>query len=199
MYRTRILFQPIATVAIRMTADPYKAHQFVKELVPEGRYLYDFIVSKQGVCLDLVSPCMPNLAPLKPFKEVLAKEPSSRESTALPAVGATFRFKLRATPSRHLPNTKVRVGIVGEGEQIAWLRRQGARLGFTIAPGQVVADDQGLISFSKSRDDRPIRYVDCHYTGYLTVTDPQAFRTAMADGVGRGKAFGFGMLRLGAA
>ena len=71
-------------------------------------------------------------------------------------------------------------------DQLDWLDRQGAKFGFSIKGCAIVNDS--WISFNKVR----IRAVT--YDGVLTITDADAFRTVLTQGIGRGKAYGCGLL-----
>ena len=51
-------------------------------------------------------------------------------------------------------------------------------------------------SFKKSKLDKDVRLLSVTYEGLLTVTDAQKFRDALTGGIGRGKAYGMGLLTI---
>lgn len=75
-----------------------------------------------------------------------------------------------------------------------WLAGQGARAGFSV--GQVVAGDYAAHALpgQKGRRDRQPKFGVLDLTGVISVTEPAAFVTALAQGFGRAKAFGCGLM-----
>lgn len=114
--------------------------------------------------------------------------------------GRRLRFRLRANPTRKI-DTKTgpdgvrrhgrRVPVRGEQAQVEWLRRQGQRHGFVIR--MVSIQSSGGPELQRSRSaGRTFQGV--LFEGSLQVVDAEAFRKALAHGIGPGKAFGFGLL-----
>jgi CRISPR system Cascade subunit CasE len=50
--------------------------------------------------------------------------------------------------------------------------------------------------FKKTGDKKPLMFNRVDFTGVLNVTDPEGIRTALLNGVGRAKSFGYGMLQI---
>lgn len=121
------------------------------------------------------------------------------------AAGLRLGFVLRANPTvardgeRHdvVMAAMKREGITRaeaiESAGGAWLERQGARAGF-------VVERVGLRigSYMRHRFERPdgmeMVLASLDFEGFLTVTDAAAFMGALIGGLGRGKAFGFGLM-----
>lgn len=83
-----------------------------------------------------------------------------------------------------------------------WLTGQGAWGGF--APEHVAVDDYSVHRFAKKRGARkygmPVTFGVLDITGRtLRVTDPAAFVTTLARGIGRAKAFGGGLMLISRA
>ena len=62
-------------------------------------------------------------------------------------------------------------------------------------------DSVKLVSFQRTRAHRKLRArhtegPDAVMRGVLTVTDPEAFASTLAQGIGRHRSYGFGMLLL---
>ncbi len=84
-----------------------------------------------------------------------------------------------------------RLGAVADAGQ-AWLERQGAAHGFTLAEGVGV---DGYEPVRIPRDSgKPARFSQMDFTGRLTVTDPEVFLASLSRGFGRARAFGCGLM-----
>ena len=130
--------------------------------------------------------------------------------------GDRLRFALRANPVVALPGARgergKRVDVVmralygvARGEQRlaaretiipeagrSWLAKQGERYGFALE-GEVGVDGYETIRLPRSGAD-PIRYGVLDFEGVLSVRDPAAFLTQLAEGFGRARAFGCGLM-----
>lgn len=128
-------------------------------------------------------------------------------------VGREFVFRLRANPTKRISAGNAseterwhgkRVELRREEDQIAWLRRKGTQAGFalvTVRAGGEVAQVQrtGLAGrVSSQRGPQPLAFGSVVFEGRLRVTDAALFRQALEDGIGSGKAFGFGLLSIAA-
>lgn len=104
-----------------------------------------------------------------------------------------------------------RVELRREEDRLLWLGQQGARCGFEVvtarlAPGlgdagsrefPVARADPAPRLWGAKRDqqvDRRLTFATALFEGELRVTDPAAFRAAIENGIGPGKAFGCGLL-----
>jgi len=105
----------------------------------------------------------------------------------------TWNFRLCANPVEHKkqkPDDK-RGKIFALRflpEQLEWLDRQGRKRGFIVKGCDVIGDEWKV--FNKVR----IRAIT--FDGLLSITDAEAFRVALANGIGRGKAYGCGLLTI---
>ena len=104
------------------------------------------------------------------------------------------------------PKKRRRIPIYKEEEQIKWLARQGERCGFQIANIKIEPAVRNLmsareekISFKKSGEKHLVTYGSVVFEGVLTVADADKFRDALVNGIGQGKAYGFGLLSIAPA
>jgi CRISPR system Cascade subunit CasE len=112
------------------------------------------------------------------------------------------------------------IGLLTDEAQLAWLIRRSECHGFRlVVQGHT---GEGMPSFAVSqRNESEVRsagkdkrtlfpqmvtaeghratFASARFDGELKVTDPDAFRKAVYSGVGRGKAFGFGLLSVARA
>jgi CRISPR system Cascade subunit CasE len=138
------------------------------------------------------------------------------------APGQRLRFRLRASPSISLPDASAKRGrrkdpvsvalnkLPEKGrtqrddviEQVgrAWLERQGARTGFTLTePTLLRVDGEDHRALPRGGRREPIRFSVLDFEGVLEVTEPALFVTGLANGFGRAKAFGCGLMLIRSA
>jgi len=94
------------------------------------------------------------------------------------------------------PSTPAEKAAWREGELREWLERQGRRGGFVVdrvEVGPIVA--RRIVRTENGRPrGRPMTFHEVEFTGALRVVDGEAFAVTCGCGVGRGKAFGYGLL-----
>ena len=77
---------------------------------------------------------------------------------------------------------------------INWLRARTDSNGFSIEPGQVVADGYQQHRSRIKRQRRLVCYSSVDFQGILTIINTERFRKALFSGIGKSKAFGCGLL-----
>jgi CRISPR system Cascade subunit CasE len=139
--------------------------------------------------------------------------------------GDRFAFRLTANPTRSVrvedgASRTRRVEHVTAAHQVQWLMGQATRHGFCILgssatqPGtQDAALDLRLLRRDKLRfrrsgssrsrsargdvaEHKPVTIVQVAYEGGMEVTDPDRLKSALTSGIGRGRAYGCGLLTL---
>ena len=136
--------------------------------------------------------------------------------------GMTLVFRLQANPTKRIGKSddkakdkfkpsgnkeiRRRVELRTDEERFSWLERQGERFGFQIAKlkiepavRNVVSAQEEKISFRKSGKKDPVTYGSVVFEGVLKVTDADNFKKALINGIGQGKAYGFGLLSVAKA
>ncbi len=94
-----------------------------------------------------------------------------------------------------------------EEKQVEWLKNKGTQGGFTIEyddldrPLLIVGPSLDHIVrkpkvHCKPKEDEFITITGVDFTGILRVTDPVLFEKSLREGIGRSKAFGFGLLSI---
>ena len=111
--------------------------------------------------------------------------------------GELLAFRLRANPT--FRRGRRRLAWLRRADQLAWLQRCGARGGF--APVALTVTQEGAVWTRKRVGgvSQGLCFRSVLFAGWLRVTDPQTLAETVADGLGSGKAFGFGLLSLGPA
>lgn len=109
--------------------------------------------------------------------------------------GRAVRFRIDANPlkSVRVPGLQrgKRVPVSGE-EALTWWGRQAGRAGLSNHFVLDLPQPDVLGSHSESS----IRLRAMRFEGVATVTDPEALRTAIITGIGRGRAYGLGLLSI---
>jgi CRISPR system Cascade subunit CasE len=132
--------------------------------------------------------------------------------------GRRLVFRLRANPTQCKSSGKQSgrrgkpLAVFGAENQLAWLHRQGAAGGFRVDSARVRPDlssfaaraPHASVSWQQGRKKAgakslALTFGAVVFEGVLTVTDAGTFRDTLAKGVGRGKAYGFGLLSVAPA
>lgn len=119
------------------------------------------------------------------------------------AAGGRWRFKLCANPvickSEYKPEKGGRgkvCALVGAEGQRKWLLDRAQSYGFSVEPQEFGITRIDRQSFQKGASRRRVSLLAVTYEGLLTVTDERLFRQSLCEGIGRGKAYGAGMLTI---
>ncbi|MCR4764224.1 MAG: type I-E CRISPR-associated protein Cas6/Cse3/CasE [Lachnospiraceae bacterium] len=113
--------------------------------------------------------------------------------------GQTWRFDLVTMPFKKerrddSGNSRRRM-IRDEEERLEWLFRKAEQNGFSILEVQEFKDEKMNIYHPSDKGGKMV--MDSYrYTGSMTIKDASAFRKAVQEGIGPGKAYGLGMLLL---
>lgn len=123
--------------------------------------------------------------------------------------GMVLNFRLRANPTKKIdtksgPDGQRRNGrrkkLQGETAQIGWLQRKASLGGFTLldARRSDEAGEVGYKTLGAATEGEPMKmfFGSVLFEGTLRVTDADKVRRTLVDGIGSGKAFGFGLLSL---
>jgi CRISPR system Cascade subunit CasE len=124
--------------------------------------------------------------------------------------GRRLLFRLLANPTKRVSakNTEEdarwlgkRIELRSEEDQIAWLRRKGDAAGFRLLAARVNRDVPNVQTMPRPktsgwREKSRLSFGSALFNGELEITDSERFRQALSDGVGPGKAYGFGLLSI---
>lgn len=109
-----------------------------------------------------------------------------------------WQFRLTANPTitKKVSSDEERGKVMAHitvAHQEQWLIDRAERCGFALLPDEFCVTKNQTFSFSKHEQKRST-LLSVTYDGILTVTDPEKFRDAMVHGIGRGKAYGNGLM-----
>jgi CRISPR system Cascade subunit CasE len=130
--------------------------------------------------------------------------------------GDRLAFRLTVNPVHSIRRkdgepTKLTAHITPR-HQLAWLLQRQQTAGFSLLEKtsstptvndldryQVVLHNRRNLSFAKSRDTKRVTLTTVTFDGRLEITDADAFRRTLTRGLGRGKAYGCGLMTLAGA
>ena len=166
-------------------SDNLVAHSVVSALCPKdgGRTLFRVDCDGIGPFLLVQSPTIPQpvipgvALETKPVQIALSKR--------------RYSFKVRANPTKNDEAGK-RIGIVEKDEREAWLRKVFYGNGMEVE--EVSSLSEGVRKLE--RNGRSISVYSCMFFGTVSVNDPVMAEGLLANGVGKCKAFGFGLISL---
>lgn len=193
-------FLDYETAARGKIRDIYDWHQLVWDAFP-GRdgQPRDFLTRLDRVerdrqfCLLIVSPRLPVRPDLWP---TVAETWQTREIKPAFFCRGTYRFQLRANPTKRDNATRKRLALRNPEEQAAWFHRKAGQSGFAIDDDALRLVPEGREYFRIEKRGQSGFHHAVEFEGVLTVTDKTTFQTAFSQGIGPAKSFGFGLLSL---
>ena len=188
----------------------------------EGRLLWRVDTDAHDVRLYITSPFEPGL---EHIVEQTGWSASPGQTTDYGRFlnqltrGQSYRFRATLNPvkQQRIPNSRGKLlPFCREEEQIEWLCSRSSKWGFSLPTVPPPADatingasEAGMIpgarvlrssnrTFTKSRgtDRHHVTQRQVTFIGSLTVEDPALLRHALSQGMGRGKAYGCGLMTL---
>jgi len=116
-------------------------------------------------------------------------------SRGAPGSGRGKRHDVVMDALRHIPReerAEHRLRLVATAGQ-AWLAAQGERHGFALE-GVPACDGYEAVQLPRQGQKKPMRFSQIDFTGRLRVTEPDLFTESLAQGFGKAKAFGCGLM-----
>lgn len=202
MYLTQLRLDPRHPAARRDLADPYDMHRtLVRAFVRDDKQAPPRFLWRLEPGRDWHQPVVLVQSALAPDWSFLSSAPGYLQPAGDPPsktfepqdliqTGARCRFRLTANPT--VTREGKRYGLVGENAQLAWLHRQGERLGFSVELGLV----SGSLTVHGRKSGGRVSLLQVVFDGVLQVRDGAALSQAVTAGIGHGKAFGCGLLSL---
>ena len=247
MHYSRLMLNPRSRAVRRDLADAFQMHRSVMSAFPQleerdrsdpesGSILWRVDTDQRsGVTMLIVQS---ELAP--DWNVLLGRQPEyvaapagderppidTKERTLVLSAGQVLSFRLRANPTRKLKadgrKNGVRVGLVTEEEQLAWLQRKAEASGFRLhsvvvipeeppAPrrtrqpesgqrdessGGVAVATAAKAAATKTAVTQKMTHVAVRFEGVLQVINSVTFQQTLRSGIGSAKGFGFGLLSI---
>jgi CRISPR system Cascade subunit CasE len=143
-------------------------------------------------------------------RHLLASPPQTKPFSPAVARGQRLRFRLLANAVFRARRQSVhrsgqpmqekwvgkRIGVGGDEKSLRnWIERRGNAAGFSVSELTLLQPGYVLVH-KPNPPGQAMRLRSVRYEGVLNVTDTTRFLAAVAEGIGPGKAFGFGLLSL---
>lgn len=206
MYLTQLLLNPAHAEARRDLADAYQMHRTLSRAfatsadAPVPRFLWRVERERAAGAGNIVllqadrAGDWHNLGEAAGYLLEAARE-KQVDVDRVVTQGQRCRFRLRANPS--VKRDGKRWGLHDEVAQLAWLQRQGERLGFAVQGADVSQRER--MQVSQPRSQQRITVDSVQFDGLLSVVDAALLRPVLLSGIGPAKALGLGMLSLAPA
>ncbi|MFD7161750.1 type I-E CRISPR-associated protein Cas6/Cse3/CasE [Kribbella sp. NPDC059898] len=220
MFLTRMALNDVRRGTKKLLASPQAMHAAVlagfadPRPTTEGRVLWrlDTTAGRRPV-MYVVSPHKPDFTHLVeqagwPTTETWQTRPYDALLERL-EVGQRWQFRLTANPVHSVLDEGRKRGKpmahVTVKQQEQWLIDRTERLGFRLVPSTASGSpepdlavlDRSVRRFSRQHSSVTIAMTT--FQGHLEVAEPYRLREAMTHGIGRAKAYGCGLLTIGAA
>jgi len=109
---------------------------------------------------------------------------------------AQYRFKIVVNPTQRDQASGKTRPIKGREAIAAWFSERAAQSwGFQVSSVHLQVDRVDVLQF-KDKQQHPVTLAQAHLHGQLQVTNRNLFQTSFAKGIGRGRAFGCGLLQI---
>jgi CRISPR system Cascade subunit CasE len=195
--------------ALRDLRDAVRLHRRIMALFPSGLgpqarqnagILFRIEETQAGVFVLIQSALEPSPAALPRSYGTIRSKPLTPLLNAL-APGRRVRYRITANATRKLGlNTtagrpKEVVPLHGP-EAEAWWQRQAESCGLALHTVESTPLDQAA---GTRRDANRVVHARTRFDGLATITDPAALSSRLRTGIGRGKAYGCGLLTLAPA
>lgn len=189
--------------ALRLT-DPYSLHRVVYSLFPDVRSEADKQASEtSGIQFadlggDVRGRKVMLLSDRPPAANVDGQygEVNSRPLPPGFLDQRLYRFRIVINPTRRDNASKKLVPVKGREAIADWfMARAESSWGFVVDPQALQVERVDVLRF-KEKAQREVTLAQAHLTGVLRVTDTDTFHQSVARGIGRGRAFGCGLLQI---
>jgi len=172
--------------------DTYTIHKLVYSLFPkEDESQRSFLfVYKGGDFSEKRILLLSEKEPLQPAVGTI-------ESKEIPSAFLEqdyYGFEVQMNPVRRDSKSGKIFPVKGKNEIAAWFSEKSPGFGFEVMSGSLSVSDTDVLEFTKEGKHVVLGKAVC--TGRLKVTDRQLFIKSFENGLGKGKAFGFGLLQI---
>lgn len=174
--------------------DTYTLHKIVYSLFPkEGEKERDFLFAYKGGSFSEKDIII--LSEDKPLISDVG-EISSKEIPTEFLQQDYYGFEVQMNPVYKDNKTGKVVAIRGSDKEAltAWFLKKSSSFGFEVQKDSFSIGNTDVITFKK--DEKTVTLGKAVFTGRLRVTDRELFINSFKNGLGKGKAFGFGLLQI---
>ena len=208
MFLSRMELDPSRRATMQALSSPNKLHGAIEQSFagPRKRRLWRLDQLQNHLYLLLLSEDEPDLTKVAQQFGFPQRSPAWESRAYEPLLdkivnGTTWHFRLVANPvksCKSMPGGTARGTIhahITTAYQAEWLLQRCQKYGFALDPAQfMVVGSQWRRFYKGAQRQSRVTILAVSYEGLLTVTDADRFCQTLREGLGRGKAFGLGML-----
>lgn len=182
-------------------------HNWVEQSFPEekqlgkrSRKLWRIDQLNNASYLLVLSETKPDLAALEKYG--VPESAQTKDYTVLLdqlQQGDRLRFRAVLNPIKSLSQGKMSgkrgriIPLVTAEQQLDFLKQRAAQNGFSFQEDEVMVTARGFETL-KHHGKRPLKICKAAYAGFLTIEDLELFQTVLTTGLGKKKAYGFGLI-----
>jgi len=180
--------------------DPYSIHRVVYSLFDDKRTEEEKRASKSSGILYADKGGDFHLRQILLLSDRMPKQPDHGEVVSKPIpedflTHERYGFEVTVNPTRRDNSSKQLVAIRGREAVTAWfIDRAEQSWGFQVIPERLQIQRLGVQQFEKG--GKRVTHGSATFKGILQVNDRDRFVRSFEQGIGRGRAFGFGLLQI---
>ena len=202
MYISRIKFDINKDTAKKAISSPQVLHAIIENCFnKKNRALWRLDSINGCLYLLLVSEAAPNLESIifqlcEDERAAQAKDYSSFLKSL--ENGQKLRFRFKGNPVHSVSKNDGKRGIVtphvSEFHKMEWLKGKALKNGFALDNNNFTIVETGIQQFYKNLNNKPVKISYTTFEGVLIIFDIEYFIKALSYGIGRGKAYGCGLM-----
>lgn len=203
MYLSKLTLNISSYRVQKELSNPYQLHRTIMRAFPDnlnklkddGRILFriERYTKNPNPSVLVQSSICPDWSFLLEDKDYLIKSPLFKQFNYPNfSKGNKYWFRLYTNPTKK--SDKKRVGMYKENEQYEWLKRKAEKGGFNIIHVNIIRKEK--ITASTNKKSRKMTFDGAQFEGVLEILNPEKFKLELSNGIGSGKAFGFGLLSI---
>lgn len=199
MFLTKIVLNPARKGTHQLVSNPRSLHAAIQKAFPDNgdRILWWLDTSARDPQVFILSPTTPSV------EHIIEQAGRANDSTGLvtkdysPVLqsvseGAVYRMQVDANITKSVQGK--RVPLFREEDIEQWFNRQGENHGFKLVSTlSVIPKIPVIVRKDGYKVTLEHHLLDCK----INVTDGEKFKQLIKSGLGRGKAYGLGMITLG--
>lgn len=167
----------------------------LKETKKDGRVLFRINknLNKPFISVLIQSPFCPDWDFLIKDNQYLLKDPLFKQFNYPQFKKANkYWFRLFGNPTKKIEGK--RIGFYNEEEQYNWLKRKAEMGGVNLLHANITRKEE--VTAKVNKNSKKMTFYGVQFEGLLQIVDPEKFVITLKNGIGSGKAFGFGFLTI---
>lgn len=202
MYLTKVLLNPQQRPVMDIIANPQKLHGMIESCFdgPRERRLWRLDAFQAGYALYIQAARKGEYSALSRQLHALSVQTASMDAfLAHLHPGQNWHFRIRANPTHQVSQPGKRGRLYPHltlDAQKEWLLQHIDKWGISVTETGFDVMENRWMQFRKHGKNKPVQILAVTYEGVLRIKNADALRTYLETGIGRGKAYGCGLMTL---